>query len=180
MHQQGHLMFASKKITPGGHWIGIVGLATRKTNQDMVGTAEAYALTSIGLFDGFISCWDEKYRSNLIRPETYINRWVDPDWQPTLQTPPFPEHTSGHSVISTSSAVILTHLFGENFAFADSTELAYELPVRNFNSFKEAAQEACISRFYGGIHYMPAIDYGISQGAKVGAHVLARVNTRSQ
>lgn len=180
MHQQGHLMVASKKITPGGHWMGIVGLVTRKANLDVVGTAEAYALTAIGLFDGFISCWDEKYRSNLVRPETYINRFVDPDWEPALQTPPFPEHTSGHSVISTASSVILTDLFGDNFAFDDSTEVPYDLPVRSFNSFYEAAAEACISRFYGGIHYMPSIDYGIDQGRNVGQYILANVDTRTK
>lgn len=179
MHQQGHLMFATKKITPGGHWMGIVGQACRKAGLDMVGTAEAYALTAIGLFDGFISCWDEKYRSNLVRPETYINRYIDPEWVPALQTPPFPEHTSGHSVISSSSTVILSHLFGDNFAFADSTEVPYGLPVRTFSSFKEAASEAAISRFYGGIHYMPAIEYGVEQGTKVGEHVIASIQTRN-
>jgi hypothetical protein len=180
MHQQGHLMFATKKITPGGHWMGIVGLTTRKKGLDVVGTAEAYALVSIGLFDGFISCWDEKYRTNLIRPETYINRFVSPNWEPALQTPPFPEYTSGHSVISTASSVILTHLYGENFAFEDSTELYYNLPVRSFKSFQDAASEAAISRFYGGIHYMPAISNGVDQGRKVGEFVLAHINTRSK
>ena len=180
MHQQGHLMFASKKITPGGHWMGIVGLATRKAGLDMVGTAEVYALVAIGLFDGFISCWDEKYRTNVIRPETYINRYIDPDWEPTLQTPPFPEYTSGHSVISTSSSVIMTHLFGDNFAFADSTEVPYQLPVRSFTSFKEAASEAAVSRLYGGIHYTPAVFLGVEQGRKIGELVLAKVNTRTK
>jgi hypothetical protein len=180
MHQQGHLMMATKKITPGGHWMGIVGLTTRKAGLDMVGTAEAYAMVSIGLFDGFISCWDAKYKTNVLRPETYINRFIDPDWEPTLQTPPFPEHTSGHSVISSASCVILTDMFGENFAFDDSTEVPYNLPVRHFKSFKEAADEASISRFYGGIHYMPAIEYGVVQGTKVGEHVLSRVHTRAK
>lgn len=178
MHQQGHLMHASKKITPGGHWMGIVGLVTRKTNCDMLATAEAYAMVSIGLFDGFISCWDEKYRSNLVRPETYINQNIDPDWVPSLQTPPFPEYTSGHSVISSASSVILTRLFGENFAFADSSEVDYGLPVRSFTSFREAAAEAAISRHYGGIHYMPAIENGVVQGTKVGELILARVRTK--
>ncbi|HEY3386804.1 MAG TPA: vanadium-dependent haloperoxidase [Saprospiraceae bacterium] len=180
MHQQGHLMMATKKITPGGHWMGIVGLATRKAGSDMIGTAEAYVMVSIGLFDGFISCWDEKYRNNLVRPETYINRFIDPDWEPKLQTPPFPEHTSGHSVISSASSVIMTKLFGENFAFADSSEVRYNLPVRQFNSFKDAAAEAAISRFYGGIHYMPAIEYGVVQGTHVGNHVLSKVHTRAK
>ena len=180
MHQQGHLMFASKKITPGGHWMGITGQVCRQANKNMMETAEAYTLTSIALFDGFISCWDEKYRSNLCRPETYINQYIDPNWTPALQTPPFPEHTSGHSVISTASSLVLTHLFGENFAFADSTEVPYGMPVRSFNSFKEAAAEAAISRHYGGIHYRPGIEAGVEQGRKVGEHVLASVSTREK
>ncbi len=179
MHQQGHLMFATKKITPGGHWMGIVGLASRKANLDMMATAEAYALTSIALFDGFISCWDEKYRSNVCRPETYINQFIDPEWTPNLQTPPFPEHTSGHSVISTASSLVLTKLFGENFAFSDSTEVEYGLPVRSFTSFKQAAEEAAISRHYGGIHYRAGIESGIEQGRRVGEHILAKISTRS-
>ena len=178
MHQEGHMMFATKKITPGGHWMGIVGLATRKANCDMVATAEAYAMVSIGLFDGFISCWDEKYRSNLVRPETYINRYIDPNWEPKLQTPPFPEYTSGHSVISSASQVIMTNLFGDNFAFDDSTEVAYGLPVRSFKSFKDAATEAALSRYYGGIHYMPAIENGVVQGTRLGEFVLSRVSTK--
>jgi hypothetical protein len=177
MHQQGHLMFATKKITPGGHWMGIAGQVSRQANRNMIETSEAYTLTSIALFDGFITCWDEKYRSNLCRPETYINQYIDPDWIPVLQTPPFPEHTSGHSVISTASALVLTHLFGENFAFADSTEVPYGMPVRSFNSFKEAATEAAVSRHYGGIHFRDGIEYGIEQGRKVGEHVLASVVT---
>ena len=178
MHQEGHMMFATKKITPGGHWMGIVGLTTRKSKCDMVATAEAYALVSVGLFDGFISCWDEKYRRNLVRPETYINQHIDQTWRPTLQTPPFPEYTSGHSVISSSSQVILTHMFGDNFAFNDSTELDYGLPIRSFKSFKDAAAEASVSRNYGGIHYMPAIDNGIVQGTNIGQFILSKVSTR--
>ena len=179
MHQQGHLMFATKKITPGGHWMGIVGLVSRKANLDMVATSEAYTLTSIALFDAFIICWVEKYRSNLVRPETYINQYIDPDWIPTLQTPPFPEYTSGHSVISTASSVVLSHLFGDHFEFIDSTELEYGLPVRSFHSFKEAAAEAAISRQYGGIHYRPAIEYGVEQGRKIGEYILKKVVTSS-
>lgn len=179
MHQQGHLMFATKKVTPGGHWMGITALACRKAGLDMVATSEAYTLTSIGLFDGFIICWDEKYRSNLIRPESYINQYIDPEWLPTLQTPPFPEYTSGHSVISTASAVILSSLLGDQFEFNDSTEMEYGLPVRSFHSFLEASREAAISREYGGIHYSPAIDNGIIQGRQVGELILQRVKTSS-
>jgi hypothetical protein len=90
VHQQGHVMFATKKISPGGHWIGITETLCKKLNKPFGATAEAYALVAIGLNEGFISCWDEKYRSNLVRPETYINEHIDPEWIPLLQTPPFP------------------------------------------------------------------------------------------
>ena len=164
----GHVMFATKKITPGGHWIGIVGLASRKADADLMKSVEAYALTSIALADGFISCWDEKYRSNLTRPETVINEYFDDSWVPLLQTPPFPEHTSGHSVISRAAAVALTSIFGDNFSFDDTTELEFGLPMRSFDSFLQASEEAAVSRLYGGIHFRPAIDEGVIQGEQVG------------
>jgi len=176
----GHVMHASKKITPGGHWIGIVKIACEKDNADFMKTVKAYTLTSLTLIDGFISCWDEKYRSNLTRPETYINEYIDNDWLPTLQTPPFPEYTSGHSVISTAAAVALTSIFGENFAFRDDTEVEFGLPVRNFDSFYDASSEAAISRLYGGIHYRPAIENGVKQGRKLGQFIVQQINFQEQ
>ncbi len=178
MHVQGHTMFATKKITPGGHWMGIVGIAARKSGADLMRSAEAYARTAIALADGFISVWDEKYRSNLVRPETVINAHLDEQWEPLLQTPPFPEYTSGHSGISTAAATVLTDEFGDGFAFTDSTEIHYGLPVRSFSSFNEAAAEAAISRLYGGIHYRMAIEEGVSQGRKVGELVVQRIRPR--
>lgn len=167
----GHIMFATKKITPGGHWMGITAIACKTAGADMMKSAEAYARVAIALADGFISCWDEKYRSNLVRPESFINVYVDENWRPALQTPPFPEHTSGHSVISAAAALALTHIFGDPFPFEDTVEEEYGLPRRSFNSFLEASEEAAISRMYGGIHYRPAIDFGVEQGRKVGQWV---------
>ncbi len=179
-HHTGHVMYATKKITPGGHWMGIVKLACREAGADFMKSASAYTMTSIALFDAFISCWDEKYRSNLIRPETVINRYIDEDWLPTLQTPPFPEYTSGHSVISRAAAIALTDVFGDNFSYVDSVEVAYGLPPRSYNSFIEASDEAAISRLYGGIHYRPAIDYGVQQGEKVGELIVSEVHLQKQ
>ena len=178
-HHQGHVMYATKKITPGGHWIGITKIACMKANADFMKTVEAYAVTSIALADAFISCWDEKYRSNLIRPETVINEHIDPEWVPALQTPPFPEYTSGHSVISRAAAIALTSIFGDDFTFDDDTEVEYGLPVRSYTSFLHASEEAAISRLYGGIHYRPAIDEGVKQGEMVGKFVVAKVRTRA-
>lgn len=177
-HHRGHAMFATKKITPGGHWIGIVKIASEKANSDFYKTVEAYTRTSIALFDGFISCWDEKWRSIVIRPETLINQYMDEEWVPLLQTPPFPEYTSGHSVISRAAAVTLTDFYGEDFSFRDDTEAEYGLTTRDFDSFLQASEEAAISRLYGGIHYMMAIENGVAQGEKVGKHVVQNLRTR--
>lgn len=178
-HHKGHVMFATKKITPGGHWINITATAGRMADSDLTETIQAYTLVSIALADAFISCWDEKYRSSLIRPETVINQYMDEDWLPTLQTPPFPEHTSGHSVISSASAVALTSIYGDNFAFVDSTEVEFGLPPRSFKSFIHASEEAAVSRLYGGIHYRPAIDYGVDQGRAIGKFILKEVEMKS-
>lgn len=167
----GHLMFATKKITPGAHWMGIVKIAARKTNSNFDDTIFACTKTSLAIADAFISCWDEKYRSNLIRPETLINQYIDENWKPILQTPPFPEYPSGHSVVSGAAATALTDIFGDNFRFDDDTEIPYGLPVRSFNSFNEAAEEAAISRMYGGIHFRTAIEVGVRQGRNLGKFV---------
>ena len=176
---RGHLMFATKKITPGAHWIGITKIAARKTNSDFAQTVFAYTKTSIAIADAFISCWDEKYRSNLIRPETLINQHIDEDWTPILQTPPFPEYTSGHSVVSGAASTALTNIFGTNFAFDDDTEVRYGLPIRSFTSFEQAADEAAISRMYGGIHYRAAVDIGVTQGRDLGAFVVKKLQMKN-
>ncbi len=176
---RGHLMFATKKITPGAHWIGITKIACDKSGFDFKDTVFAYTKSSIAIFDAFISCWDEKYRSNLVRPETLINNYIDDQWEPILQTPPFPEYPSGHSVVSGASSIVLTSIFGDDFAFDDDTEQPYGLPIRSFPSFKAAAQEAAISRLYGGIHYMAAIDNGIDQGYKVGELVTSSLKMKN-
>jgi hypothetical protein len=172
-------MFATKKITPGAHWIGICKIACKKSNADFNKTIYSYTKTSIGLIDGFISCWDEKYRSNLIRPETLINQHIDEDWTPVLQTPPFPEYTSGHSVVSGAASTILTSIFGDNFAFEDDTELPYGLPIRSFTSFNNASSEAAMSRLYGGIHYRAAVEVGLQQGRDLGKFVIENLDMTS-
>ena len=174
----GHVMHATKKISPGGHWINIVAVAGKKSQADYVKVSASYAMVSIALFDAFVSCWDEKYRSLLVRPETVINEQIDPEWLPMLQTPPFPEYTSGHSVASSAASVVLTSIFGEKFAYDDDTEVEFGLPVRKFTSFEQAAAEASISRLYGGIHYRSAIENGIVQGKSIGNLVVDKIKLK--
>jgi hypothetical protein len=168
---QGHMMFAKKKNTPDAHWINITKIALKKSKSDFETTVFAYTKTSIGIFESFISCWEEKYRSNVVRPETYINQNIDENWRPQLQTPPFPEYVSGHSVVSSCSAIILTSIFGDNFSYIDDSEVSFGLPKRPFKSFKQAAAEASISRLYGGIHYRAAIENGVAQGNNIGGYI---------
>jgi len=168
----GHLNYFIHKISPGGHWLMIAKQACEEKNETVSRSSLAYTLTSIALLDAFISCWDEKYKTNLIRPITVINDHVDKNWQPYIQTPPFPEFTSGHSVISNAAAAVLTALFGDNYKFTDKTEIPFGNDTRHFNSFYEAAFESSMSRVYGGIHYPETARISIVQGKEVGNHVV--------
>lgn len=174
----GHMAIGMKKISPGGHWVGITGIASQKADLPWKETIYIHTLLSMALHDAFVSCWEEKYDSDRIRPETAIQKYVDQTWRPLLQTPPFPEYTSGHSVISTTSAMILTDFFGEDFDFVDDSEVYFGLPERDFESFNQAAEEAAISRLYGGIHFRDAIEEGVKQGKLIGKEVLSKTNSQ--
>ncbi len=171
----GHMSLGFKKISPGGHWMNIASIASKKAGLDFDQSILLHTILSATIMDAFISCWDEKYRSNRIRPETYINKYVDINWLPILQTPPFPEYTSGHSVISTASAEVLSYMLGDRFSYIDNTEDMFEIPARTFSSFREAADEAAISRLYGGIHYRDAIINGQRQGKAVGEKIVEKI-----
>jgi hypothetical protein len=171
----GHMSVGLKKISPGGHWLGITGIVCDQQQLPFMSTLAIHAVVACAMHDAFISCWDEKYRSNRIRPETMINKYIDEKWKPLLQTPPFPEYTSGHSVVSTTVAEILTDYLGDTTAFTDTTEMYIGLPARKFFSFRTAADEACISRLYGGIHYRDAIENGKEQGMRIAKFILGKV-----
>jgi hypothetical protein len=164
----GHASFGTKKFSPGGHWMNIAGVGSAIKKADFGTTVAAYTETSIALFDAFINCWYVKYRANSVRPETVITKVIDSEWRPYIQTPPFPEYISGHAVISAAAAEVLTHDFGDNIAYTDSSESEFGIAPRKFKSFREAAQEAAMSRVYGGIHYKIACDVGNLQGRKIG------------
>lgn len=175
LENKGHLLVGMKKISPGAHWMGITNIACKQGKTDFSKTMLINASVAIGLMDGFMTCWEEKFRSNRIRPETAIRKYIDPTWTPFLQTPPFPEYLSGHSVISSASAVILTHYFGDKFQYTDTVEERFGLKARKFPSFIAAAEESGMSRFYGGIHFMDAIENGQKQGMQVGTWVVKKL-----
>jgi hypothetical protein len=178
LNVSGHLMYGTKKFSPPGHWMSIIGIAAKTAKADFNTTVYAYAKTAIALFDAFIQCWDAKYTYKTARPETVINKYFDADWQPYLQTPPFPEYTCGHATISSAAAEILTNVFGDNFSFTDTSELEFGIKSRSFKSFRQAAEENVWARFYGGIHFHQSCTVSILYGRKVGELVVDRLRMK--
>ncbi|MCI0437005.1 MAG: vanadium-dependent haloperoxidase [Gemmatimonadetes bacterium] len=166
---------AGETATPAGHSLSITAQVLEQLDASLDMAAEAFARVGIGESDAFISCWASKYHYNLLRPVTYINAIIDADWEPVLETPPFPAYTSGHSNDAGASSTILTALFGAGFAFTDHTNVGLGFEPRSFPSFLAAASESAISRLYGGIHYRSDIEEGLAQGACVGRAVNALV-----
>jgi hypothetical protein len=163
--------------TPPGHWIRIVSQVVDQYDMTLADAVQGYVRVGLAVNDAFISCWDMKYYYNLLRPITFIQDPAginDPGWttleSPALNTPPFPEYTSGHSVQSGAASRVLTDLWGD-LAFDDATNS----PQRSFDSFDAAADEAAISRLYGGIHFRSGIDRGVQQGRCVGQTIVANI-----
>jgi hypothetical protein len=164
---------AMLSTTPPGHWIQIAFQIFAREQTPIDRHVELLATLGIAQADAFIGCWQTKFEYDTIRPITYIKANIDPAWAPLLITPPFPEYPSGHSTVSAASAAVFTKFFGENFAFEDASHIRDGLPARKFASFQAAAEEAGISRLYGGIHFRTAIERGLSQGRCVSAYALA-------
>jgi membrane-associated phospholipid phosphatase len=160
-------------VTPPGHWLSI---ALQILDRDKIGlekSVDVLARLGIAEADSFIGCWQTKFVYDTVRPITYVRRLIDAKFDTVVNTPPFPEFPSGHSALSAAAALVLTGIFGENFAFDDNTDQADGLKPRSFPSFRAAASEAAISRLYGGIHYRAAIEMGADQGRCVGAYAAA-------
>lgn len=175
----GHITAFVKKISPGGHWMNIVALACKRNQLNFKKTSEALTLCAITMFNAFIYTWDKKYEYDYLRPETFIEQLgIDYNWQPYIQSPPFPEFPSGHAVISNAAAGVLTALFGKDYVFTDNTETDFGLPERTFASFEEAAAEATISRVYGGIHFLFSCKTGQEIGKIISRQTMDRLYNR--
>jgi len=157
--------------TPAGHWVLIENQMVDHLNLTLDVVAQMYGMTNMAMADAFTACWAIKYREPLLRPETYINRYISPAWRSYITTPMFPEYPSGHSVVSAAAAEMLTNLFGQ-VAFTDTAKLQFDMAARSFTSFDAAAQEAAISRIYGGIHFRTAVENGMDIGRCVTQHLL--------
>lgn len=170
--EEGHFNYFIHKVSPGGHWLLITRQACIEKNIELIKASQAYSITSIALFDAFICCWYEKFKTDLVRPITVIKKYIDEKWEPLIQTPPFPEFTSGHAVISNAAATVLTSLLGDNYLFTDNTEIPFGIKPRIFSSFYKAAEESAWSRVYAGIHYPETARISIQQGKQIGHYVV--------
>jgi PAP2 superfamily len=159
--------------TPPGHWLFIATDVLKSRNASIEEYVDVLARLGIAVSDAFVACWKSKFDYDLLRPVTYIKTVIDKTWEPLLITPPFPEYPSGHSTQSGAAATVLSQMFGENFAFEDKTHVREKFKGRPFKSFWEAANEAGISRLYGGIHFRSAVERGLEQGRCVGMAVNA-------
>ena len=159
--------------TPPGHWVALVLTLIDRDQLDSARAADALARIGIAVADGFIGCWSAKVAYDYVRPITVIKALIDPKWEPMLNTPPFPEYPSGHSTQSGAAAEVLTAVFGADFAFGDPTHEEDGIAARQFPNFWAAAEEAAVSRLYGGIHFRQAIDRGLEQGKCIGAWTVA-------
>ncbi|MGQ0701922.1 MAG: vanadium-dependent haloperoxidase [Gemmatimonadales bacterium] len=164
--------------TPAGHWMSVISQLAEQRQLSPERTVELYALTAIAVADAFIQCWHVKYTYNLLRPVSYIQRYLDPEWQPYIITPSFPSYTAGHSSQSAAAAEVLTALLGDSTPYTDATHVSIGHPPKRLASFRAAAAEAAISRLYGGIHYPADNEQGAVAGRCVGQSVLARIHTR--
>jgi hypothetical protein len=160
--------------TPAGHWMMIGAQLIKQKNLMLDQAAGMFVMIGVASADSFISCWGYKYEVLLLRPESYIKKYISRSWSPYIQTPPFPEYPSGHSVVSAAVAEVLTDYFGP-MSFTDDTHKGRGLAPRFFTSFEAASAEAAISRLYGGIHYRNAIEAGMRQGRCIGRNIISKI-----
>jgi membrane-associated phospholipid phosphatase len=165
---------AGESGTPVGHWFSIASQMVSERRLTVSDAARLMVAAASSQADAFIASWGYKYKYMTIRPRPYIRSVIDSTWEPLIGTPPFPEYPSGHSTQSASAAIVLTAMLGDT-PFQDSTVVSLGHAVRKFSSFNAAAEEAGISRIYGGIHFPSANVQGRALGQCIGNKVVARL-----
>lgn len=171
-----HINLIKRQLNPVGHFLAIAKTVSHILKQNETQALENYLRISVAAADAMIGCWDKKYTYNLIRPHTYINRYIDEMWDPVLITPLFPEYPSGHSCLAGSTVEIMKELFSDTIPFIDSTVLDFGYSPRKFSNLSEAAKECAYSRVYGGIHYEFGVTKGLDFGKKISDIHISKTN----
>ena len=157
--------------TPGGHDMVLTTEALEQTHSCLAIAAETYAKAGIAERDGIIACFKSKYKYTLERPVTYIQKVIEKTWLPFIPTPPHPEYPAAHSAITGSVMEAISAVLGDHVKITDHAYDFRGFAPRTFNSIFAAAEEAGISRLYGGIHYRPSIEAGLKLAKDVGSKV---------
>ena len=155
--------------TPPGHWNSIAQIIAAGQGNTLEENARLFALLNIAMADAAICAWDAKYTFHFWRPVTAI-AFVEPllNWASFIVTPPFPDYVSGHSTFSGAAATVLPLFYGtEDLPFTTGSDF---LPgvTRSFSTCLDAAEEAALSRLYGGIHFRSANEDGLQAGISIG------------
>jgi membrane-associated phospholipid phosphatase len=170
-------------FSPGPRFISIANQVIEKEEVSLEMALYCYAKLGMALNDAAVACWHSKYTYNYERPESYIQRLIDPTWEPSLQnpldgftgfTPPFPAYPSGHSTMGGAAAEVLTDVFGNHYGMTDrSHEGRTEFPStpRYFNNFYEMSEENAISRVPLGVHFRMDCETGVDLGYLCGRRV---------
>ncbi len=161
--------------TPTGHTFNIMTQLLNENKATLEKTTVGYAKLCIAENDAFINCWKGKYQFLLIRPVSYIKKYIDPSFNTVIGTPPFPAYTSGHSAEIGAGTKIFTELFTNgdgNYNFTDYSQLQFGFAPRNYTNFNQMAEECANSRLYGGIHYPMDNSAGLKIGRSIGDNVV--------
>lgn len=171
--------------SPAGHWISIAGQLLERENMNLAECAKTYCLLGVAAADGYSAAWFVKYKYFLLRPVTYIRQTIDPIWTPLINTPPYPDYSSGASVMGGAAPVILSSVFGD-VGFVDKTQLGSPLytpdggptvlPERTFYSLTQAGEEAMYSRVIGGVNFRRASEEGLKSGQCIANSILAHIS----
>lgn len=168
-------------FTPPGHSYYFATLAVEGHDISLIETAQVYAQVGMAVSDAFVNCWKWKYQFFTERPNTFVPKYIDEEWESFWPDPPFPSFPSGHAIQAAAAATVLEHNFGKEFTFTDRAHEGRErdelketdFVVRSFDTFWDAAQETADSRFYGGIHTQLDNEVGLEKGVEIAKNVYA-------
>jgi hypothetical protein len=165
----------SLTFSSAGRWISIINQILEHEQASTEKALKTYLLSSIAMSDAIVSCWNSKYKYNLLRPETYIRRTMNPNWRPIMHTPPFPAYPSGHAMIGYATATVLESLFGEDYQFTDRSHAGrkeFASEPRSYARIRDMATESSNSRIALGVHYRVDCEEGDRLGIEIGKAIL--------
>lgn len=158
-------------VTPDGHNISIIEQALQQANASLAVSAEAYAKAGIADREAYIECFRSKYKYNVLRPVTYIQKLIEPGWLPFITTPAHPEYPAAHAFVTGTVMEAVTKVLGSHITVTDHTYDFRGWTPRTYTTLTAAGEEAGISRLYGGIHYLPSINTGLLLARDLGKKI---------